>query len=182
MMEKHYVGSEIGQLRSVMLHRPNLSLKGWRHQIAVNCFWWCSFGRTCRRRAWHFRQHVTSARDWGSVTHWFIDTNLRCPRCQRLVAGDTNLWLSPWPRFRHGYSCTACRYAASGTRPAFKRWANLRRNSCLNQKIWWSILTILMTLLWSHYQTTYLPATPHAGYITVCQLTQWQNRAAKRNQ
>lgn len=26
-MEKHYVGSEIGQLRSVMLHRPNLSLK-----------------------------------------------------------------------------------------------------------------------------------------------------------
>ena len=25
-MEKHYVGSEIGQLRSVMLHRPNLSL------------------------------------------------------------------------------------------------------------------------------------------------------------
>ncbi|HAX8848928.1 arginine deiminase, partial [Enterobacter kobei] len=22
-MEKHYVGSEIGQLRSVMLHRPN---------------------------------------------------------------------------------------------------------------------------------------------------------------
>ena len=24
-MEKHYVGSEIGQLRSVMLHRPNLS-------------------------------------------------------------------------------------------------------------------------------------------------------------
>lgn len=27
IMEKHYVGSEIGQLRSVMLHRPNLSLK-----------------------------------------------------------------------------------------------------------------------------------------------------------
>lgn len=26
-MEKHFVGSEIGQLRSVMLHRPNLSLK-----------------------------------------------------------------------------------------------------------------------------------------------------------
>ena len=26
-MDKHYVGSEIGQLRSVMLHRPNLSLK-----------------------------------------------------------------------------------------------------------------------------------------------------------
>lgn len=26
-MKKHYVGSEIGQLRSVMLHRPNLSLK-----------------------------------------------------------------------------------------------------------------------------------------------------------
>ncbi|WP_312633385.1 arginine deiminase [Pseudescherichia sp.] len=26
-MEKHYVGSEVGQLRSVMLHRPNLSLK-----------------------------------------------------------------------------------------------------------------------------------------------------------
>ncbi|ECZ4668724.1 arginine deiminase, partial [Salmonella enterica] len=23
-MEKHFVGSEIGQLRSVMLHRPNL--------------------------------------------------------------------------------------------------------------------------------------------------------------
>ncbi|MDT0761312.1 arginine deiminase, partial [Staphylococcus pseudintermedius] len=26
-MEKHFVGSEIGQLRIVMLHRPNLSLK-----------------------------------------------------------------------------------------------------------------------------------------------------------
>lgn len=26
-MNRHYVGSEIGQLRSVMLHRPNLSLK-----------------------------------------------------------------------------------------------------------------------------------------------------------
>ncbi|MGG4607354.1 arginine deiminase [Providencia sp. Me31A] len=26
-MDRHYVGSEIGQLRSVMLHRPNLSLK-----------------------------------------------------------------------------------------------------------------------------------------------------------
>lgn len=26
-MERHYVGSEIGQLKSVMLHRPNLSLK-----------------------------------------------------------------------------------------------------------------------------------------------------------
>lgn len=26
-MDKHYVGSEIGKLRSVMLHRPNLSLK-----------------------------------------------------------------------------------------------------------------------------------------------------------
>ena len=26
-MEKHYVGSEIGRLRTVLLHRPNLSLK-----------------------------------------------------------------------------------------------------------------------------------------------------------
>ena len=26
-MEKHYVGSEIGTLRTVLLHRPNLSLK-----------------------------------------------------------------------------------------------------------------------------------------------------------
>lgn len=25
-MEKHFVGSEIGQLRSVMLHRPNLQI------------------------------------------------------------------------------------------------------------------------------------------------------------
>ena len=33
MMEKHYVGSEIGQLRSVMLHLPNLSLKRLTHQL-----------------------------------------------------------------------------------------------------------------------------------------------------
>lgn len=26
-MERHYVGSEIGTLRSVLLHRPNLSLQ-----------------------------------------------------------------------------------------------------------------------------------------------------------
>lgn len=181
MMEKHYVGSEIGQLRSVMLHRPNLSLKGWRHQIVRNCFWWCSFGRTCRRRTWHFRQHVTSARDWGSVTHWFIDTNLRCPGCQRLAAGDTNLWLSPWPRFRYRYSRMACRYAAPGTRPAFKRRANLREIPA-SIKIWWSILTILMTLLWSHYPTTYLLAIPPVGYITVYPLTRWQNRTPAGNQ
>ena len=28
-MSKFYVGSEVGQLRRVMLHRPNLSLKRW---------------------------------------------------------------------------------------------------------------------------------------------------------
>ena len=37
-MEKHYVGSEIGQLRSVMLHRPNLSLKRLTPSIARSCY------------------------------------------------------------------------------------------------------------------------------------------------
>ncbi len=37
-MEKHFVGSEIGQLRSVMLHRPNLSLKDLPLQIVRNYF------------------------------------------------------------------------------------------------------------------------------------------------
>lgn len=62
-MEKHYVGSEIGQLRSVMLHRPNLSLKRLTPSNCQSCYlMMCSverageehdiFANTLREQVW----------------------------------------------------------------------------------------------------------------------------------
>lgn len=97
MMEKHYVGSEIGQLRSVMLHRPNLSLKRLTPSNCRVVIWRCIVRWAGRWRAWYFRQHAAPARDRSSVTHWFTNTNIGYPGSQKLVTGNTNIRLPTRP-------------------------------------------------------------------------------------
>lgn len=133
-MEKHYVGSEIGQLRSVMLHRPNLSLKrltpsncrellfddvlsveraGEEHDI---------FANTLRQQGIEvllLTDLLTQTLDVQDAKDWLLETQISDYRLGPAFATDIR---------------AACRYAAPGTGPAFKRWANLWRNSCLNQK------------------------------------------------
>lgn len=112
-MEKHFVGSEIGQLRSVMLHRPNLSLKrltpsncqellfddvlsveraGEEHDI---------FANTLRQQGIEvllLTDLLTQTLDVADAKAWLLDTQ--------------NLRLSPWAHLCRRYSRLAGGYAA----------------------------------------------------------------------
>lgn len=125
-MEKHYVGSEIGQLRSVMLHRPNLSLKrltpsncqellfddvlsveraGEEHDI---------FANTLRKQGVEvllLTDLLTQTLDIAEAKDWLLETQISdyrlanlCRRRARLAGG----------------------YAASRTGAQIERWINLR--------------------------------------------------------
>jgi arginine deiminase len=129
-MEKHYVGSEIGQLRSVMLHRPNLSLKrltpsncqellfddvlsveraGEEHDI---------FANTLREQGVEvllLTDLLTQTLDIADAKAWLLETQI----------SDYRLG----PNLRGRRARLAGRYAASRTGAPVKRRINLRRNS-----------------------------------------------------
>ncbi|EOI3555144.1 arginine deiminase [Cronobacter dublinensis] len=111
-MEKHYVGSEIGQLRSVMLHRPNLSLKrltpsncqellfddvlsveraGEEHDI---------FARTLRDQGVEvllLTDLLTRTLDIPEAKAWLLETQVSEYRLGPSFAADVRGWLADLP-------------------------------------------------------------------------------------
>ncbi|WP_426712235.1 arginine deiminase [Cronobacter muytjensii] len=111
-MEKHYVGSEIGQLRSVMLHRPNLSLKrltpsncqellfddvlsveraGEEHDI---------FARTLRDQGVEvllLTDLLTRTLDIPEAKAWLLETQVSEYRLGPSFASDVRGWLADLP-------------------------------------------------------------------------------------
>ncbi|EPX7409374.1 arginine deiminase [Cronobacter dublinensis] len=111
-MEKHYVGSEIGQLRSVMLHRPNLSLKrltpsncqellfddvlsveraGEEHDI---------FARTLRDQCVEvllLTDLLTRTLDIPEAKAWLLETQVSEYRLGPSFAADVRGWLADLP-------------------------------------------------------------------------------------
>ncbi len=111
-MEKHYVGSEIGQLRSVMLHRPNLSLKrltpsncqellfddvlsveraGEEHDI---------FARTLRDQGvevFLLTDLLTRTLDIPEAKAWLLETQVSEYRLGPSFASDVRGWLADLP-------------------------------------------------------------------------------------
>ncbi|HBC7060866.1 TPA: arginine deiminase, partial [Escherichia coli] len=108
-MEKHYVGSEIGQLRSVMLHRPNLSLKrltpsncqellfddvlsveraGEEHDI---------FANTLRQQGIEvllLTDLLTQTLDIPEAKSWLLETQISDYRLGPTFATDVRTWLA----------------------------------------------------------------------------------------
>ncbi len=108
-MEKHFVGSEIGQLRSVMLHRPNLSLKrltpsncqellfddvlsveraGEEHDI---------FANTLRQQGIEvllLTDLLTQTLDVADAKAWLLDTQISDYRLGPTFAADIRAWLA----------------------------------------------------------------------------------------
>ena len=108
-MEKHYVGSEIGQLRSVMLHRPNLSLKrltpsncqellfddvlsveraGEEHDI---------FANTLRQQGIEvllLTDLLTQTLDVQDAKDWLLETQISDYRLGPAFATDIRAWLA----------------------------------------------------------------------------------------
>ena len=82
-MEKHYVGSEIGQLCSVMLHRPNLSLKRLTPSNCQELLFdvYCPLSGQVKK-SMIFSQYAAPARDRSSVTHRFTNTNIDIPEAK----------------------------------------------------------------------------------------------------
>lgn len=124
MMEKHYVGSEIGQLRSVMLHRPNLSLKRLTPSNCRVVIWRCIVRWAGRWRAWYFRQYAAPARDRSSVTHWFTNTNIDIPEAKSWLLETQISDYRLGPTFATDVR-TACRDVTPGPCSSFKWWADL---------------------------------------------------------
>ncbi|EAS1534083.1 arginine deiminase, partial [Salmonella enterica] len=111
-MEKHFVGSEIGQLRSVMLHRPNLSLKrltpsncqellfddvlsveraGEEHDI---------FANTLRQQGIEvllLTDLLTQTLDVADAKAWLLDTQISDYRLGPTFAADIRAWLADMP-------------------------------------------------------------------------------------
>ncbi|EPP1034288.1 arginine deiminase [Cronobacter turicensis] len=111
-MEKHYVGSEIGKLRSVMLHRPNLSLKrltpsncqkllfddvlsveraGEEHDI---------FARTLRDQGVEvllLTDLLTRTLDIPAAKDWLLETQVSEYRLGPSFASDVRGWLADLP-------------------------------------------------------------------------------------
>lgn len=111
-MEKHYVGSEIGQLRSVMLHRPNLSLKrltpsncqellfddvlsveraGEEHDI---------FANTLREQGVEvllLTDLLTQTLDIAEAKAWLLETQISDYRLGPTFAADVRGWLADMP-------------------------------------------------------------------------------------
>lgn len=108
-MEKHYVGSEIGQLCSVMLHRPNLSLKrltpsncqellfddvlsveraGEEHDI---------FANTLRQQGIEvllLTDLLTQTLDIPEAKSWLLETQISDYRLGPTFATDVRTWLA----------------------------------------------------------------------------------------
>lgn len=147
-MEKHFVGSEIGQLRSVMLHRPNLSLKrltpsncqellfddvlsveraGEEHDI---------FANTLRQQGIEvllLTDLLTQTLDVADAKAWLLDTQISDYRLGPTFAADIRAWLADMPHRE------LARHLSGGL-----TYGEIPASI---KKIWWSILTILMTLL-----------------------------------
>ena len=111
-MEKHYVGSEIGQLRSVMLHRPNFSLKrltpsncqellfddvlsveraGEEHDI---------FANTLREQGVEvllLTDLLTQTLDIAEAKAWLLETQISDYRLGPTFAADVRGWLADMP-------------------------------------------------------------------------------------
>jgi len=111
-MEKHYVGSEVGQLRSVMLHRPNLSLKrltpsncqellfddvlsveraGEEHNI---------FATTLREQGVEvllLTDLLTQTLDTPDAKEWLLQTQVSDYRLGPAFASDVRGWLADMP-------------------------------------------------------------------------------------
>lgn len=111
-MEKHYVGSEIGQLRSVMLHRPNLSLKrltpsncqellfddvlsveraGEEHDIFANTL------RDQGVEVLLLTDLLTQTLDIKEAKTWLLETQISDYRLGPTFAGDVRSWLADMP-------------------------------------------------------------------------------------
>lgn len=97
-MEKHYVGSEIGQLRSVMLHRPNLSLK---RLTPSNCQELLFDDVLSVERAGEEHDiFANTLRQQGIEVLLLTDLltqNIGYPGSQKLVTGNTNIRLPTRP-------------------------------------------------------------------------------------
>ena len=111
-MDKHYVGSEIGQLRSVMLHRPNLSLKrltpsncqellfddvlsveraGEEHDV---------FANTLRGEGVEvllLTDLLTQTLDVSDAKAWLLNTQVSDYRLGPAFASDVRGWLADMP-------------------------------------------------------------------------------------
>lgn len=111
-MEKHYVGSEIGQLRSVMLHRPNLSLK---RLTPSNCQERCLmtycpsnvageehdiFANTLREQGIEvllLTDLLTQTLDIADAKSWLLETQISDYRLGPTFATDIRAWLADMP-------------------------------------------------------------------------------------
>lgn len=111
-MDKHYVGSEIGKLRSVMLHRPNLSLKrltpsncqellfddvlsveraGEEHDV---------FANTLRNEGIEvllLTDLLTETLDVIDAKAWLLETQVSDYRLGHAFASDVRGWLADMP-------------------------------------------------------------------------------------
>ena len=125
-MEKHYVGSEIGTLRSVLLHRPHLSLKrltpgncqdllfddvlsveraGEEHD---------QFADTLRQQGIEvllLSDLLTRTLDVPAAKHWLLETQISDYRLGPRFAADIRSWLDQMPHrllashFTGGLTC-----------------------------------------------------------------------------
>ncbi|RPH29807.1 arginine deiminase [Buttiauxella warmboldiae] len=111
-MDKHFVGSEIGQLRSVMLHRPNLSLKrltpsncqellfddvlsveraGAEHDIFANNL------RQQGVEVLLLTDLITETLDNREAKDWLLETQISDYRLGPTFASDVRSWLADMP-------------------------------------------------------------------------------------